>query len=439
MKIKLVCPFLILSLAFSTVYLGCANNNHSDTGKPKTAGIKGHVTKAYEEYFGNPKPVYPNTTYYVVFYPYSAQEPFLSGKVKPIAKEAGLRKGLPELAVNKLLQTPPLNETLLIRLINPETRLIGLTVDKGTAMLNFSKEILDSQVGSWGEQAIIASLSHTLSQFENIKKTSIAIEGESKGTIDGRQIEQFLGHISLLDQPFSPEKELVVTEDQENALLTLKGFLHDAARDEVYQYLSKATKKDVGTEKEFKEEKKSDLHKVILSNHGSWVAPQIIETKFEKKQAKITVQGNRIIETENRENDQAIFTLVKENQKWKTDFTETSEIVPSEAQEEIITGPANISRDQLEQIQAIVDQGKQSWRLDPQLVLETEAGIFGFDGSNDAFTLIAKTDMGQLSGIGEALFEANHKNSIYQIFLTQPVKSGEKGIWTISMVKKKII
>lgn len=439
MKIKLVCLILILSLVFSTIYLGCAKNDHSDTSKPKTVRRKGHVTKAYEEYFGRPNPVYPNTAYYVVFYPYSAQEPFLSGKVKPIAKKMDLRKNLPELAVTKLLQTPPLNESLLIRLINPETRLIGLTVKKGTAVVNFSKEILDSQVGSWGEQAIIASLSHTLSQFENIEKTSLAIEGKSKGTIDGRQIEKFLGHISLLEQPFSPAKELVVTEDQENAFLTLKGFLHDATRDEVYQYLSKATKKDVGTEKEFKEEKKSDLHKVILGNHGSWAAPQIIEAKFEKKQVRITVRGNRIIETENRENDQAIFTLIKENQQWKTDFTETSEIVLSEAKEEIITGPANISRDQLEQIQATVDQGKQSWRLDPQLVVETEAGIFGFDSSKDAFTLIAKIDMGQLSGTGEALFEANHKDSIYQIFLTQPVKSGEKGIWTITMVKKKLI
>ncbi len=165
----------------------------------------------------------------------------------------------------------------------------------------------------------------------------------------------------------------------------------------------------------------------------------VTDAKFEKGRAEIEITGNRTINGEYREGDKAIFTLLKEKDTWKIDFTETSEMVPPDSKEEIITGPANINRDQLEQIQALVDQGKQVWRLDPQKVVETESAIFGFDKSKDAFVLVNRVESGQISGMGEALFEAIHKGVTYEIFLMQPTKAGESGIWTISMVRKKII
>lgn len=414
---------------------GCAKKS-SDSNVNQTES--GQVTSAYRKYFGDPKQIDREVTYYVIFYPYSGSEPFLAGKVKPIAKETDRKDDLPELAVSKLLQDPPLNENQLKRIIDPATEFLGMRIKKNIAEVNFSKQLLNSYTENWADAAIIASLTNTLCQFLLINGVSIEIEGRTKGEINGQKIEDFLGHISLSDQPFKPNPEVIVTQTQEDAILTVRNFLKDVKQDKTYQYLSKNTRKDVGTEKEFKSEKKTDLRKIILDDHGTWVGARITNAKFQKNEAWITITGNRTINGEVRPDDQADLVLLKEKTKWKIDFTEASEVVPpGTTEEEIVTGPAEMNRNQLEQIQAIVDQGQQPWRLDPQAVAQAEGGVFGFNKAGDVFTLVTKLDVGQLSGTGEALVEVGHNGTAYQIFLIQPIKQGQSGIWTIAMVRKK--
>jgi|GEM_PF-3303022 len=425
---------LILVLAFF-LNSGCAEKS-SETGDMQTE--KGYVTDAYLKYFGNPKSTDQENTYYVIFYPYSGSEPFLEGKVKPIAKETDKKVDFPELAVSKLLQDPPLNENQLKQIIAPETEFLGMRIKKNIAEVNFSKQLLSSYTENWADAAIIASLTNTLCQFPLIEGVSFEVEGCTKGEIGGQKIEDFLGHISLSEQPFKPNPELVVTQTQEDAIITVKNFLNDVKKDNVYQYLSKNTQRDVGTEKEFKNEKKTDLRKIILADHGSWIGARITDAKFQKNEARVTITGSRTINGEIRPNDQAELVLLKEKSRWKIDFTEESEVVPpGTTEEEIVTGPAEMNRNQLEQIQAIVDQGQQPWRLDPQAVAQAEGGVFGFNKASDVFTLVTKLDVGQLSGTGEALVEVAHNGTTYQIFLIQPIKPGQGGIWTVSLVRKK--
>ncbi len=94
--------YLTLSLFFILIEAisGCAQEKSPKVLEEGVPGKKGYITKAYKEYFGTPKPIYPNTTYYVVFYSYSAEEPYLAGKVKPIAKETAKQKDLEEFAVS---------------------------------------------------------------------------------------------------------------------------------------------------------------------------------------------------------------------------------------------------------------------------------------------------------------------------------------------------
>lgn len=435
---KIFALVLFLIFAAGNTVAGCQGKEDTGISRNHPRGKKAYVTGAYKKYFGAPKPAYPNTTYYVVFYSYSDREPYFAGKVRPIAKETDAQKNLPLLAVSKLFQEPPINQTTLTQLISAETELIDLKVKNKTATVNFSKEILNSQVGASDDQSIIASLTQTLCQFDTIQKVKIKIEGKSKGLIDGHSIEGFLGHISLLAQPFKPEDELVVTQDQEDAITTVQSFVQDIKNNEMYKYLSKETIKDVGSEEEFKKEEKSDLHKVIISDHGYWVSLSVTDAKFKKNKAEVVAVGNRTVNGEYRENDKVLFALQKERSQWKIDFTETSETIPSSGhREDISTGPANLNREQMQQIQAFVDQGQQSWRLDPLAVAQIEGAIFGFDKNNDAFSLISKIDMGQLSGTGEAVVEIVHKGITYRMFLMQPVKSGTQGIWAINTVSKK--
>jgi len=424
------------TLIFVLLIIGGCAKKYSNTNEKQTGSEQ--VTSAYRKYFGNPSQIDRGVTYYVIFYPYSGSEPFLEGKVKPIAKETDQKDDLPELAVSKLLQDPPLNENQLKKVIDPETEFLGMRIRKNTAEVNFNRQLLNSYTKNWADASIIASLTNTLSQFPLINGVSIEIEGRTKGELGGQKIEDFLGHISLSEQPFKPEPELVVTQTQEDAIMTVRNFLKDVNKDKTYQYLSKNTKNDVGTEKDFKNEKKTDLRKIILADHGTWVGARITDAKFQKNEARITVTGSRTINGEVRPNDQAELVLLKEDSKWKIDFTEESEIVPPGiTEEEIVTGPAEMNRNQLEQIQAIVDQGQQSWRLDPQAVAQAEGGVFGFNKASDLFTLVTRQDIGQLSGTGEALVEAGHNGTVYQIFLIQPIKQGQGGIWTIALVRKK--
>jgi hypothetical protein len=110
MKKKIFSLVVVLPVFLLAAVSGCSRQSSPRETSRSGAKNRGRVTKAYEKYFGLPKVVYPDTTYYVVFYPYSDQEPFLAGKVKPLARETDIKKGLPGLAASKLLQEPPLND-----------------------------------------------------------------------------------------------------------------------------------------------------------------------------------------------------------------------------------------------------------------------------------------------------------------------------------------
>lgn len=91
----------------------------------------------------------------------------------------------------------------------------------------------------------------------------------------------------------------------------------------------------------------------------------------------------------------------------------------------------------LEKQQSSVDSGSQPWRLDPLTVAITESPKYGFDASNDTFSLTEKIELGEFSGTGEATVEAVHQAETYNIQLIQPVKQGSQGIWAINSISKK--
>jgi spore germination protein GerM len=78
------------------------------------------------------------------------------------------------------------------RLANPMpdgTRLIGLNLKNGTVTVNLSSEFTDNfHGGSEAETLIMESILRTLSQFPNVKKVRLLVEGKSIDT---------LGHLDL--------------------------------------------------------------------------------------------------------------------------------------------------------------------------------------------------------------------------------------------------
>lgn len=102
----------------------------------------------------------------------------------------------PKAAVNELINAGPKTEGA-VRVLPPGTRLLGIKIIDGLATVNFSKEVLNSNVGAAGEALGIQSIVNTLTEFPQIKEVSFQVEGK----VDSRT-KDWWGHVGLYEQPF---------------------------------------------------------------------------------------------------------------------------------------------------------------------------------------------------------------------------------------------
>lgn len=86
--------------------------------------------------------------------------------------------------------------------VMPDTKIIGVKVDNGTATINFDRSVLDFPAPEINQQLVVASVVKTLEQFSEIKQVKFQVEGLEKGTIDGKDVEKFWGDITLKSQPW---------------------------------------------------------------------------------------------------------------------------------------------------------------------------------------------------------------------------------------------
>ena len=80
----------------------------------------------------------------------------------------------------------------------------SVKLSDGTAVVDFSKEIITNfeeiPHSSTTEALAISSIVNTLTEFEEIDKVKIIIEGKESGQIDGLYIEDFWGHIGIYEE-----------------------------------------------------------------------------------------------------------------------------------------------------------------------------------------------------------------------------------------------
>ncbi len=90
-------------------------------------------------------------------------------------------------------------------------KLNSVSIENSLAIADFSKELLtDTSIphSSTTETLAIYSIVNTLTEFEEIQRVRIIIEGQETGTIDGLYIEDFWGHIGL-SQDFSRNQDII--------------------------------------------------------------------------------------------------------------------------------------------------------------------------------------------------------------------------------------
>lgn len=109
----------------------------------------------------------------------------------------------PKAAVNELINAKPKTEGA-IGVLPSNTRLLGINIIDGLATVNFSEEVLNSNVGATGEALGIQSIVNTLTEFPQIKEVSFQVEGK----VDSRT-RDWWGHVGLYEQPFKRNLEKV--------------------------------------------------------------------------------------------------------------------------------------------------------------------------------------------------------------------------------------
>lgn len=97
-------------------------------------------------------------------------------------------ESLAKTAINALLSQPSTKESY-----NPfdvaQVKLLSLDIKNDLAIVNFSSDIKKLKGGSMDELLMIGSVVNTLTEFKEIKKVQILVEG--------RRVETLMGHMDL--------------------------------------------------------------------------------------------------------------------------------------------------------------------------------------------------------------------------------------------------
>lgn len=94
-------------------------------------------------------------------------------------------KSLPENALIALVSTKP-QDAKMDDVVPIGTKVRSLKIDKdGTAYADFSKELAKKGQGSYGELMLCYAITNTLTEFKEIKRVQILVEGKKVVTLSG--------------------------------------------------------------------------------------------------------------------------------------------------------------------------------------------------------------------------------------------------------------
>ncbi len=170
--------FMLLVIMVSIIALGCL----------QTAAVQGEEEEVDME----------TTTITLYFIDETLEGLFAEERSVQVEKE-GL---LPAVIVEETLKGPKDEE---LRPVIPEgTRLLGIEVEKGRAVVDLSRQVRDNfNLGAMGEGYIIYSLVNALTELSEIKEVQFLVDGEV--------IESIGGHFLLEEEIFTRDESLIKT------------------------------------------------------------------------------------------------------------------------------------------------------------------------------------------------------------------------------------
>lgn len=107
-----------------------------------------------------------------------------------VTRKAGTMTA-PEVALDVLVNSSPQDTAKMVSLFPKGTKIRTMKVENGIAYVDFSKEITDLPQGSYTELMLTTAIVNTLTEFPEIKKVQILV--------DGKKIASLKGHTDILD------------------------------------------------------------------------------------------------------------------------------------------------------------------------------------------------------------------------------------------------
>jgi germination protein M len=143
------------------------------------------------------------TLYFAV---YTETDFYLVKEIREIPVSGDLYKS----ALEELIKGPETDD--LYPVIPSDVRVNSVKISDSTATVDFSKEIITNfeeiPHSSTTEILAISAIVNTLTEFEEIERVKITIEGKDSGEIDGLYIEDFWGHVGIYDE-FTRNEEII--------------------------------------------------------------------------------------------------------------------------------------------------------------------------------------------------------------------------------------
>lgn len=96
-----------------------------------------------------------------------------------------------EAALDVLVNREPQDKSKMLSLFPKGTKVRSMQIDNGIAYVDFSKEITNVPQGSYTELMLTTAIVNTLTEFPEIKKVQILIEG--------KKVASLKGHTDILD------------------------------------------------------------------------------------------------------------------------------------------------------------------------------------------------------------------------------------------------
>jgi hypothetical protein len=137
---------------------------------------------------------------------YEDNQAYLVAEEREIPNDANFYKNV----VQEIIKGPVSEQ--LYPTIPSDTKVNSVKLENGLVVVDFSKEIITNTEeiphSSTTEILAIFSIVDTLTEFKEIEKVRITIEGKQEGQIDGLYIEDFWGHVGIYED-FSRNEQVL--------------------------------------------------------------------------------------------------------------------------------------------------------------------------------------------------------------------------------------